>query len=81
GDVVDNAVLAFNRSDTMTFSGNITGSGALRQSGTGTTILTGASSYAGDTFVTGGRLQFGDGSNGAASLLGGSLYVSGGALT
>jgi len=81
GAVVDNAVLAFNRSDTMTFSGNITGSGALRQSGTGTTILTGASSYAGDTFVTGGRLQFGDGSNGAASLLGGSLYVSGGALS
>ena len=42
GDVVNNARLAFNRSDAYAFGGAISGTGSLQQSGTGTTVLTGA---------------------------------------
>ncbi|MFX6991340.1 autotransporter-associated beta strand repeat-containing protein, partial [Acinetobacter baumannii] len=37
GDVLNNGVLAFNRSNTATFSGAISGSGAVQQIGSGTT--------------------------------------------
>jgi autotransporter-associated beta strand protein len=40
-----------------TFSGGISGSGALVKTGTGTLILTGANSYGGGTTVSGGVLQ------------------------
>ena len=36
GDVVDNGLLAFNRSDDVTFAGLISGSGAVEQIGAGT---------------------------------------------
>src|SRR5439155_6593210 len=47
GNVVNNAALAFNRSDTYGFDGVISGTGALRQNGTGTTTLTAANTYSG----------------------------------
>ncbi|MEZ2407233.1 autotransporter-associated beta strand repeat-containing protein [Bosea sp. RCC_152_1] len=80
GDVLNNGTLAFNRSDAMIFSGDISGSGMVRQTGAGTTILTGTNTYAGDTLVSGGRLQFGDGSAGSSNNLGGNLTVTGGML-
>src|SRR5690606_23338904 len=40
GDVTNAGTLAFNRSDVYTFDGTISGSGAVRQMGGGTTILT-----------------------------------------
>ncbi|MBZ7926575.1 autotransporter-associated beta strand repeat-containing protein [Ensifer adhaerens] len=80
GDVVNHGVLAFNRSDAVTFSGNISGSGAVRQIGSGTTVLTGSNAYMGNTTVSGGRLQFGDGSAGGSNALGGNLIVTGGTL-
>ncbi len=49
GDVTNNGIFAVNRLDTFTFGGTISGSGALAQRGTGTTILTGANTYAGGT--------------------------------
>ncbi len=61
GDVTDNATLAFNRSDDVTFSGVISGTGVLQQNGTGTMILTGANTYSGGTLIGGGTLQIGDG--------------------
>ena len=61
GDVANNAVLAFNRSNGMTFGGAITGTGSVQQNGAGTTILTGASSYTGGTTISAGTLQIGDG--------------------
>ena len=61
GDVVDNATLAFNRSDELVFGGAISGSGALVQAGAGTTTLTGASTYTGGTTITTGILQVGNG--------------------
>ena len=57
GNVTDNGNLVFNRSDLITFSGNISGAGSLGQNGTGTTILTGTNSYAGATTVLAGTLQ------------------------
>ncbi|MBO9697028.1 MAG: autotransporter-associated beta strand repeat-containing protein [Sphingopyxis sp.] len=57
GDVVDNGVLAFDRSDIVTFSGVVSGSGAVRQIGGGTTVLSGINSYAGGTSFLGGILQ------------------------
>ena len=39
--MTDNATLAFDRSDTISVSNVISGSGAVAQSGIGTTILTG----------------------------------------
>ena len=41
GNVVDDGALVFNRSDVVTFDGDISGTGAVVQAGSGTTILTG----------------------------------------
>lgn len=57
GDVVDNATLAFNRSNTLTLDGTISGTGAVSQLGTGTTVLTAANSYTGTTTVAAGTLR------------------------
>ncbi|WP_315796568.1 autotransporter domain-containing protein [Bradyrhizobium sp. SZCCHNRI3043] len=57
GDVIDNGILAFNHSDGYTFGGTISGSGALEQSGSGTLVLSGHSSYTGPTFINSGILD------------------------
>ncbi|MEB0174977.1 autotransporter-associated beta strand repeat-containing protein, partial [Undibacterium sp. CCC3.4] len=59
--VIDNANLLFNRSDTATLANAISGSGSVGQNGSGTTILSGANSYAGTTTLTAGSLQVGAG--------------------
>ena len=56
-DATNNKALTFNRSDLYTFSGSITGPGQLFQIGSGTTNLTGASTYSGPTFVNNGTLS------------------------
>jgi fibronectin-binding autotransporter adhesin len=61
GDVVNNGALAFNRADAVSFGGVISGTGSVRQLGAGTTVLTGANSYAGGTTITAGTLQLGNG--------------------
>ncbi|WP_264055444.1 autotransporter-associated beta strand repeat-containing protein [Rhodopseudomonas palustris] len=61
GDVINNASLAFNRSDTNAFGGAISGTGGVRQLGAGTTVLTGNNTYIGGTTISRGRLQIGDG--------------------
>jgi outer membrane autotransporter protein len=61
GNVSDNGTLAFNRTDTVTFSGSISGTGAVSQAGTGTVILTGDNSYIGGTTISAGTLQLGNG--------------------
>ncbi|MBJ7499628.1 MAG: autotransporter-associated beta strand repeat-containing protein [Sphingopyxis sp.] len=57
GDVVDNGLLVFNRSDLLNFAGAISGSGSVHQTGGGTTVLSGINSYAGGTSILGGTLQ------------------------
>jgi fibronectin-binding autotransporter adhesin len=61
GNVLDNALLVFDRSDNVTFDGIVSGSGALTQAGTGGLILTGASTYTGGTTISSGYLQIGTG--------------------
>ncbi len=57
GNVRDDSVLVFSRSNTYAFAGAISGSGAVVKNCKGTTILTGANSYRGGTRVTDGVLQ------------------------
>lgn len=66
GDVVDNATLAFDRSDSFTFAGAISGSGAISQIGTGTTVLTGDNTYTGGATISAGTLQLGNGGTSGA---------------
>ena len=61
GNVTDNAVLAINSTATVILSGTISGTGALLQSGSGTTELTAADSYSGGTTIQAGTLQLGNG--------------------
>jgi outer membrane autotransporter protein len=51
-----NKFLVFNRSDTYSFAGAISGPGQLVQNGTGTTVLTGFSTFTGPTWVNQGAL-------------------------
>ena len=41
GDIVDNSLLEFNRSDSLEVNGNVTGSGPIVGAGAGTTTLNG----------------------------------------
>ena len=78
GNVVDNGLLVFNRSDLVNFGGTISGNGAVRHIGSGTTVLSGVNSYAGGTSFLGGTLQVSADTNlGAAA---GGLDFSGGTL-
>ena len=57
GNVVDNGVLAINRSNAMILAGVISGSGAFNQIGSGTTTLSNINTYTGATAVTAGGLM------------------------
>jgi fibronectin-binding autotransporter adhesin len=78
GDVINNGVLAFNRSDNVVFAGNISGSGSIAYMGRGTVTLTGSSSYTGGTAISGGTVQAGSDSAFGAS--GTTLTVVGGTI-
>jgi fibronectin-binding autotransporter adhesin len=71
GNVTDNGTLAFDRSDTVTFPGVISGTGGVRQIGTGTTVLNAVNPYSGQTHVNAGALAIGDASHPSAALTGG----------
>ena len=83
--IIDNASLAFDRSNTITegadFAGVITGSGGIVQSGAGgTLVLSGANTFNGGTTITAGTLQMGNAAalgTGAVALAGGTLDVNG----
>ena len=61
GAVVNDGLLAFDRSDVATFAGQISGSGAVEIIGSGTTILTAANTHGGGTTIRSGVLQLGSG--------------------
>jgi T5SS/PEP-CTERM-associated repeat protein/autotransporter-associated beta strand protein len=75
GDVADNGILAFNRGDTVTFPGVISGNGSVSQVGSGMTLLSGNNSYGGVTTVSAGALFV----NGDQSAATGATNVAGGA--
>ena len=57
GNVVNNGTLVFNRSDNVRFDNIITGSGHVRQTGTGTLTLTGSNTYTGGTEIERGTVN------------------------
>jgi autotransporter-associated beta strand protein len=60
GNITNDATLIFNRSNSLTFSGVISGIGAVTKQGNGTLTLTGANSYTGETSISAGTLRLGD---------------------
>ena len=58
GNVVNNALLVFNRSDSASYAGVISGSGAVAQVGSGVLTLLGNNTYGGLTTVSAGSLQY-----------------------
>jgi autotransporter-associated beta strand protein len=56
GNIANSATLAFNRSDSSTFGGAISGAGAVVKTGLGTLSLTTANTYTGGTTVSNGTL-------------------------
>jgi len=60
-DILDNGTLVFNRSDAVLYGGVISGTGGVKQIGSGTLTLTGNSTYSGATLIDGGTLQIGNG--------------------
>lgn len=76
GDIVDDGLLVFDRSNDLTFTGRITGSGAVRKRASNTVWLTGDSTYAGPTWVDAGRLQV-DGSLLSTAIVGRGAVLGG----
>jgi autotransporter-associated beta strand protein len=74
GDVADNALLVFNRTDNIAVANNISGSGGVTTNGSGSLTLGGVYTYAGATAVNAGNLIL----NGTLSG-GGALTVAAGA--
>jgi outer membrane autotransporter protein len=76
GNIVDNGLLSFNRSNTLDFARVISGTGSVQQNGSGTTILSGTNTYTGGTVVNAGTLEV----NNAQALGLGDVQVNGGVL-
>ncbi|WP_374817918.1 autotransporter outer membrane beta-barrel domain-containing protein, partial [Brucella grignonensis] len=77
-DAATKGTLAFNRSDLLTIDGVISGTGNVRQRGSGTTVLTADNIYSGGTILDSGTLSVSkDGNLGDAS---GVLSFNGGIL-
>jgi autotransporter-associated beta strand protein len=66
-----------NRSDAVTFSGKISGSGTLVNDGSGTLTMSGSNSFAGNLVVNNGLLSYG---GNTGSFPSGSFTVNGGTL-
>ena len=69
GDILNDSILAFNRSDDFLVPGEISGTGAVEQNGTGTTVLSADNTYLGGTTINFGTLQLGNGGT-TGSILG-----------
>jgi autotransporter-associated beta strand protein len=76
GSVTDNGSLVFDRSNSITFNGKISGSGNVIQSGSGTTIIGGTNTYSGGTIINNDTLLV----NSAQALGLGDVTVNGGVL-
>ncbi len=75
--ISNGAELAFNRSNSMTFSNTISGQGEVSQLGSGTTILNVANSYSGGTTVSDGALVANNTTGSATGS--GAIFVESGA--
>lgn len=79
GDILNNANLYFNRSDSYTYDGVISGSGQVTHFGAGVLSLTASSSWGGNASVQNGELRIASGN--AVSSGGNTTITQGGALT
>jgi len=80
GPVVDDSSLDFDMANKVT-NNVISGSGSVTNSGTGTLILPGNSTYVGDTYVDSGTLQIGNGgASGQINPGAGALVVDNGTI-
>ncbi|MDA5546136.1 autotransporter-associated beta strand repeat-containing protein, partial [Yersinia rochesterensis] len=61
GNIINNSALLFNRSDALTYGGVVSGSGSVVQTGNGPLTLTGDNTFTGDTIISAGTLQIGNG--------------------
>lgn len=60
GPVVNNTLLAFNRTGApLTYGGSISGGGVVSNSGLGTVILSGSNGYSGNTIIAQGTIKVG----------------------
>ncbi len=83
GDVTNNASLAFNRSNNISFGGTISGSGTITKYGAGTLTLTGDNTYTGGTYIADGTIHITNdaglgASEGDITFLGGTLKTTAG---
>lgn len=85
GNVTNNSSLIFNGNDTLTYAGDISGTGSLTKSGAGTRTLTGTNTHSGSTTVEAGTLRAGSAgaftANTAYTVNGGTLDLNGHDLT
>jgi autotransporter family porin len=70
GDILNNGVLVFDRSDASSLAGAISGNGLLVKRGAGALAITGTNSDSGDTRVEAGILQFTSYTQSASQTLG-----------
>src|SRR5690606_27874632 len=75
GDIENNATVIFHRANTLTYGGQMTGTGNLVKKGGGTLELTGDNAFSGGTLLQAGTLSVS--SNGLGS---GALQITGGSL-
>ncbi|HEY4201822.1 MAG TPA: autotransporter domain-containing protein [Devosiaceae bacterium] len=74
GDVVDDGILGFGRTDAYTFAGDISGAGQVALLAPGTITLSGINTYAGGTTIVGGTMI------GSATGFGSGAILDNGAL-
>lgn len=72
GDITDNGILVFNRSNDLALDGIISGSGQVDALGVGTTTLTGVNSYSGGTNIELGTVQL----NGSGTIGSGAVTIA-----
>jgi fibronectin-binding autotransporter adhesin len=77
GNVTDNGTLAFNRSDSVTFAGVISGTGQVVKLGTGSLTLTSANTYTGTTKVDSGSLIVDGSTMSAQTLVNSGAFLGG----
>ena len=76
GNTVDNWSLVFNRTGSLTYGGNISGTGGMTKNASGTVTLTGACTYANATTIGGGALLM-DNTNASAITVNSSGVLGG----
>jgi autotransporter-associated beta strand protein len=82
GPIADNGTTIFNRTDTVTYGGIISGTGTLNFAGSGTVILTGNSTFTGSTTTSPGTVVIGnqttiDGTTGNSGSFAGNITNNG----